>query len=699
MSKQINLTVEGMTCTSCATGVKKFLEKKGATGVFVSFENNEARFVYDEAQPLEPLLTGITKLGYTVHQDKKEEEFSKNNPLTKLKYKLIFSIVFTAPLLAHMFTDNAFLNNAIVQLLFSLPVVYIGFTHFGKSALASVKNKYPNMDVLIFVGFLSALLYSLYGLFVYYESHHIHNFMFFETAASIVTFALAGAYMERKSVSQTTTAIAELIKIQPQKAKVILSDMQIKEVLVSELKIDDLIKINTGDKIPADAEIIEGEGTLNESMLTGENLPVIKNTGQLLIAGTIAESGNFKAKVIRIGSETLLSKVIELVKTAQEKRPKIQRIGDKVSYYFVTGVLALALLAFVLNLLFGVDFKESLIRSVAILVISCPCAIGLATPTAIAVAVGMAARKGILIKGAETLETLSSTKTIVFDKTGTLTTGNFKIKELTFYSQYPQQEVLDIIYTMEQYSSHPIAKSVIREIKGNTNHEVFDVIEKKGLGLEAVYKGNTLQLGSKKFINHEGNFDLGLTINNELICTLSISDEIKEDAKKQLKILTKSGFQLVLLSGDKKENCKEVAKQLNITTVYAEKLPHEKLEIIEQLRKEGSLIMVGDGVNDAPSLSAANVGISISGSTGAALQSAQVVLTSGNEFFKLVQLITLSKNTIITIKQNYFWALAYNVVAIPLAALGFLSPIIGSLSMAFSDLIVVGNSLLLRRKK
>lgn len=700
MQKQIKLNVEGMNCTSCAAGVKKLLEKKGAMEVNVSFENNEASFVYEEVEPIENYIESINKLGYKAWlPDLKEVPVISF--YATIQFKLALSVVFTFPLLAHMFFSYPILHDALFQFILCIPPSIIGFLHFGKSAYASVKNKYPNMDVLIFMGFVSALGYSVYGFVNYYGTHQIHDFLFFETAASIVCFALLGAYIERRSVAQTTTAVAELMKMQPQTANRINNDGVVETINVSQLMNGNRIKLNTGDRVPADAEIMKGEGDVDESMLTGESIPVVKKEGDLVFAGTIINSGSFEAKVVKIGNQTFLHQIIELVKNAQSKKPNLQRIGDKVSSVFVPSVLIISLLTFLISFLFiEISIKESILHSVAVLVISCPCAMGLATPTAIAVAVGMAAKRGVLIKGAETLEVITDAKTIVFDKTGTLTTGDFKIKEIKLFSDVSLDTIKNLIFSLEIHSSHPIAKSLVKELNNSNLLEVNNVEEFKGKGLKAVYQGKEIKIGTASFVNNSGidDFNLYITLDNVLYAAISITDDVKSDSIQLIKDLKLSGYKVVLLSGDKQMSCNEVAHKTGIDYVYSEQLPDQKLKVLEELKKTSKVIMMGDGVNDAPSLTLADVGISISGSTDAAMQSAQIILTKGKEFEKLNYLLDLSNSTIKTIKQNYFWAFAYNIVAIPMAAMGMLSPILGSLSMAFSDVVVVGNSVLLKFK-
>ena len=712
-STNITLQVEGMDCTNCALGITKNLQKKGLENVYVDFASGEATFSLDDKSKLPSIIKGIDDLGYKVVDSKYREENA--GKLSTIEKRFYFTLPFTIILFfGHMLLPHDFiLNKPFVQLAICLPVFIIGIMQFGKSAWGSLKSGVPNMDVLIFIGSTSAFIYSIIGIWLHYGTPEIHNYLFFETAATIISLVLLGNVFEHRSVKQTTTALRELSAIQVTKAKMISLQMGkevITEVDYKNIPVGSLLQVNTGDKIPVDGEIISGDASIDESMITGESIPVEKMPTHKVIGGTIVVNGNLRMRAEKVGDETLLAKIIELVKKAQQAKPDIQKLGDKISAIFVPVVLGISILTFCINYFFvgfasGTDpLQEAIMRSIAVLVISCPCAMGLATPTAVMVGIGRAAKKGILIKGGSTLEEFAKIKNIVFDKTGTLTTGDFKIKNINTYDGVDEGQVKEILFVLEQHSSHPIAKSIVTELKDTIGNKVFIKIkEEKGLGISADdEQNNTYQLGSYKIAEHLTSTDthtIYVLKNNMLIATVDMEDAIKMNAKETISKLNEQGITTIMLSGDNRKKCEELAKKVNINKVYSEQLPAQKLELIEQLTKVAPTAMVGDGINDAPALAKATVGISLSNATQVAIQSAQIILLKNNDLSMLNQAHLISKHTLITIKQNLFWAFFYNVVAIPIAALGFLSPTVGALSMAFSDVIVIGNSIRLKTKK
>ena len=526
--------------------------------------------------------------------------------------------------------------------------------------------------------------------------------MFFETAATIITLVLLGNYFEKQSITQTTTALDSLEQLQTKEAVKEVDDKLIKRP-ISELKIGDILIVNQGDTIPIDAEIIWGECSIDESVISGESTPVFKSRHQVVIGGTTLLEGNIKCKATTDIANTVLSQIIELVRNAQEDKPKIQQLGDKISNYFVPAVLGIAALTFLINhYSFNIDFQSSMLRAIAVLVISCPCAMGLATPTAVMVGVGRAAKNGLLIKGGATIEVFSKTKKVIFDKTGTLTNGEFKIHELKKWDHHYNIE--GIIYELEKHSSHPIAKSLCKELENHkTNFSFKTVDEIKGKGFNATdEQGNKYLFGSSTYLNISDNaliseFELFLKINDKLIAALSISDEIMNGAYELVHYLNRQGIETVLLSGDQQQKCDVLSKEIGIKTVFANQLPTDKIEKIKQFSLEQNTTMIGDGINDAPALTQANVGISFSKATDVAVQSASIVLLNHN--LSLIQkAYQICTHTYLTIKQNLFWAFAYNIIAIPLASMGYLSPIFAALTMAFSDIVVIGNSIRLKYK-
>ena len=705
-SELITLQVDGMTCTNCAAGIEKSLKNKGLHKVDVSFQNGEVSFEPITALPLDKVKSEIEKLGYKV---RKEEQNSPEGKFTPLEIRFAISAILTLPLLAHMFSHNALLNHPFFQLAMSLPVMFIGWSFFGKSAWHSLKNRVPNMDVLISIGSTSAFFYSLWGTWLYYGTAQVHDFMFYETAATIITLVLLGNVLEHRSLRQTGSALRELAALQPDSAKRVSFDgvkKRIQEIKASEVLQNDIIVADTGERIAADGLIIsQGEAYVDEAMITGESLPVQKTIGDRVTGGTLVVSGAIEFQATHIGKESALARIIELVKKTQGEKPAIQRLGDRVSAVFVPVVIGIALLTFLgAYFIFSLSAQQALMNAVAVLVISCPCAMGLATPTAVSVGLGRAAKRGILIKGGPTIESFANVQKMVFDKTGTLTTGEFHLRKLHILQQgLDEQDIKAHILALAERSSHPISVSLKNALAAQVSpSDLFALRELKGKGMTGKDQQNQMiSLGSARILNHipSQNFNLYLAINGEAVAGLHIEDEVKQGAKEMIAAFHQQGIESIMLSGDKKERCDAIAADLGINTVYSEQLPEQKLEIIRTLAAEGNIAMVGDGVNDAPALSLAQTGISPGDATQVAVNAAQVVLLNKDNLDSLTEAWKLSKLTLRTIKQNLFWAFFYNVLAIPLAAMGYLSPMIAAFSMAFSDIIVIGNSIWLKRKR
>ncbi len=701
MDMQTELKVDGMTCSSCAANITTFLEKKGFKDVQVNFSTGDVSFTTDEnVISLPAVKKSIHQLGYTVVGDDKE-------PYWTLEKKLILAAIFTLPLLlAHFFmmAGVPFLENPWIQLAICFPVFVIGFTHFGRTSLAALKNGSTHMDVLIFIGSTAAFIYSLIG-----TIQGNPDYIFYETSAMIITLVLLGNLMEKRAVKQTTTAIEDLSELQVEWAKKIMPSGTIVSVEVEGILPGDWLQVNEGDKIPVDGTILKGSVDIDESMLTGESLPVNKSENDTVIGGSIVTAGNITIAAETTSKETVLSKMIELVKSAQQDKPAIQRLADKISSIFVPAVLLIAVLTFLISyLLFSIPFHNAIMNSIAVLVISCPCAMGLATPTAVMVGVGRLAKNGILIKGGATIEVFSKIKHFVFDKTGTLTTGDFRIKDINYFGKNTE-EINSMMLKMEQYSSHPIAHSLVKELENGDRYplngsspKLSKIKELKGQGLTASDKdGNEYKLGSYRFAApfvKDNNAPLYFSKNNELLATIEIEDQIKTESKRVIKYLKKEGKVPVILSGDRNEKTQRVAQQLGIEKYYGEQLPADKLNAIDELNKNAPTAMIGDGINDAPALAKATIGVSLSNASQVAMQSAQVILLNGN-LDRLPTALSISKATLTTIKQNLFWAFAYNVIAIPIAALGYLNPMWGALFMALSDVVVIGNSVRLKFRK
>ena len=708
----ITLQVEGMDCTTCALGITKNLQKKGLENVYVDFATGEATFLLNDKIKLQSIIKGINDLGYKVVDSKYLEE--NKGKIATIEKRFYFTLPFTIILFfGHMLLPHDFiLNKPYAQLIICVPVFITGIIQFGKSAWGSLKSGVPNMDVLVFTGSASAFIYSIIGMYFYIGTPMVHNYLFFETTASVISLVLLGNVFEQRSVKKTTTAISELIAIQVTKAKMIGLQMGkelITEVEYKNIPVGAILQVNSGDKIPVDGEIFSGDASIDESMITGERLPVEKSISDKVIGGTIVVKGNIRMRAENVGDQTLLAKIIGLVKKAQQDKPEIQKLGDKISAIFVPVVLGIAILTFFVNYFFldltsfTNPLQESIMRSIAVLVISCPCAMGLATPTAVMVGIGRAAKNGILIKGGSTLEEFAKVKNIVFDKTGTLTTGNFKINSINIHNGVSEEEVKEILYSLEIHSSHPIAKSIVAALKGIVGREFKTVKEEKGLGITAQdHQNNIYQIGSYKIASEFPKneiHDIYVFKNNILIATVDIEDDVKLNVKETIDEFNKVGINTILISGDNRKNCESLAQKVNINKVYSEQSPAQKLALIEILTKEGSTAMVGDGINDAPALAKATVGISLSNATQVAINAAQIILLHNNDLSTLRHANLISKHTLLTIKQNLFWAFFYNIVAIPIAACGLLSPAFGALTMAFSDVIVIGNSIRLKTKK
>ncbi|MEM6261527.1 MAG: cation-translocating P-type ATPase [Bacteroidota bacterium] len=696
-TQHVELSVSGMNCTNCALGIQRYLEKQGMDSVFVDFQTDEVSFETVEPDRVPAMVEGIKSMGYEVHQG--EEAGEQVQGFSRLEKLFAFCLLFTIPLILHMFVPWHWLHNPWVQLLLSLPVFIAGMWHFGRSAWKSVQSGVPNMDVLISIGASAAFGYSLYGTLMVLGP----DFLFYETAASVITLVLLGNVMEHRAVRQTTTAIRALTKLQESPAlRVIEENGQevFEKISATEVKKNDVLQVNEGDRIPVDGRVLFGEGRVDEAMLSGESDLIHKLAGAEVLGGSLLQTGNLRIQATAVGKQTLLAQIIDLVKKAQADKPQIQRLADQISGIFVPAVLTIATLTFLLSyFVFDISLQAAIIHSVAVLVISCPCAMGLATPTAVVVGIGRATKKGILIKGGRTLEELQTVKQVVFDKTGTLTTGKFRVSAMNCEPGM-EKEVKSIITGLEWHSSHPIAKSLLEEFAPVLPKSLREVEEIKGKGLTGKdIQGNIYQVGSARMVEGTAlGHALYVWKNAELIATLDLEDDLNPGAKQLIDYLKAQKITPIMLSGDRKEKCEEIAARLGIEQVYSEQLPQQKLEVIESLTASSPTAMVGDGINDAPALARATVGISLGGATDVAIESAQVVLLKGN-LASLEDLWKIGKHTVLTIRQNLFWAFCYNIIAIPIAAFGFLSPIVSAAAMAFSDVMVIGNSLRLKVKR
>ncbi|MAW65141.1 MAG: ATPase P [Flavobacteriales bacterium] len=694
IEKKHKLNIEGMSCANCALSVEKSLKKYGASNINVNFSTGDVSFTGNiNNVSLEKLISNI---GFKIRNEKKELAKSKVSTL------FLVSFFFTIPLIAHMFVNKeSFLNNPTLQLCLTIPVLLSGGLYFLKSAYFGLKSGVPNMDLLVSTGFLAAFIYSVYGSFFI---GHLHDYLFFETTASIITLVLLGNLLEEKAIKKTTSALHDLEELRPKTARKVNNGKTVEKTEISQLNVDDFIRINSGDKIPIDGIIASGELELDESLINGESRPVFKNTLTDVISGTTVISGSALVRVTKVYGESTIDRIIELVKNAQNEKPKIQKTGDKISMFFVPSVIIISIVTFLVSILaFEKSIQISIMSSVAVLVISCPCAMGLAAPTAIMVGIGKLAKHGVLIKGGTTLEKLAKANLIVFDKTGTLTTGQFILNKLNYYKE-SEKKIKQVILSLEQQSNHPIAESLVKKLEKEVGPIYLqNVIEIRGKGVKGTdTEGNTYQLVSNKhaktITKRILTSDLVLFNGTSVVAELWIKDQVKEDAEETISWLKSNGYRTMLLSGDLRKNCDEIARELYFDDYYYEKSPEEKLKIIEKLNKDYNVIMVGDGINDAPSLALAHIGISFGSATDIAINSSEVILIDKN-LMALRTAISIGKQTYRTIKQNFFWALSYNLVAIPVAASGNLKPILAALFMAFSDIVVIGNSILLKLKK
>jgi len=716
MSKEVTVNVDGMTCANCAAGIHRKLTKAGYAHVDVSFATGEVTIEDVRPIDLDRVSALISDAGFTYVGEKRKE----TSGLAPIEKKFLITLPFTLPLLAHMVLPWHVLHDPLVQLALCLPVMVIGIAHFGKSALGSLRNGVPNMDVLIFIGSVSAFLYSIVGVALHWGTGQESQYLFFETAATIITLVLMGNVIEHRAVRQTTTAISDLGQLQEGIAKRVIEEngnRKIVEIAFRELVAGDRVQVNSGDSIPADGILQSGALHVNESMITGESDAIRKAQGETLIGGTIVEDGNGTVRLTATGQSTVLAGIIAMVKKAQQEKPSMQRLADRVSAVFVPVVVGIALLTFLLgHFVFHIGLQASIMQAVAVLVISCPCAMGLATPTAVMVGLGRSAKRGILFKGGESVEQLSKVRRVVFDKTGTLTTGRMRVADILFFTS-DEQEALQMLRGLEEKSSHPIAKAVVKELENREMENgvtalsspapcpssLEDMEEEKGLGMRGTdAQGRTWQAGSFKLLSdrdqqHAG--DVNLLCDGRLVASLTLEDDIRPDARELVDFLHSKGIDTVLLSGDRQEKCDRVAEQTGIREVFAEQRPEDKLRLITQWADESPTAMVGDGINDAPALTRATVGISLSGATQVAVNAASVVIMDSGGLLRIREAFQLGHHTVLTIKQNLFWAFAYNIVAIPLAAFGFLNPMVAAFSMAFSDVVVIGNSVRFRFKR
>jgi Cu+-exporting ATPase len=691
----VALKVEGMSCNNCALSISRYLEKEGMKDVMVSFATGDVRFRPGDDKAVSAVVKGIHGLGYQVVSGAP----ARGRVTSRLTAQLLFTLPFTVLLLLHMFVPWHWLHQPYVQLTLVLPVYIVGMVRFGSSALRSLRAGVPNMDVLVSMGATAAFVYSLLGTVRGLGDHYL----FYETAASIITLVLLGNYLEEKSVRQTTTAITGLAAMQVTAARRIdpLTG-EIREVANGTLVPGDQVLVNTGDQVPADGEVIWGEGYVSEAMITGESEQIHKKNGDRVIGGTISGGGSFRMKVTATGEATVLAHIIELVRQAQGTKSPMQRLADRISAVFVPVVIAIAVITFLVSCyVFSVPATEAMMRAIAVLVIACPCAMGLATPAAVMVGLGRAAKNGILIKGPHTLERFTRITQVVFDKTGTLTTGKPGISGWKVLAG-SDEAFRRTAAALESHSSHPIAAAITGAWSPDGGPLIREATEVEGLGLEATdEEGNAYRIGSYQVarpLGAEEGHQVYVVKNDRLLGWIDLSDTVRPDAKAAVDALRARGIRTVMLSGDSQARAEALGALVGIDEIYGSQSPSEKMERIRALTRQAPTAMVGDGINDAPALTLADIGIALSDASHIAMQSADVVLLS-ERLGQLPLALGLGTHTYLTIKQNLFWAFFYNVVAIPVAAFGLLSPIVGAAVMGLSDVVLAVNSLRLRYKK
>ena len=702
--EKIQWKIEGMTCTNCALSVNKVLTRQGMEKVEVNAITGEV--VFEAKQKDDTINTArknVEGLGYTVIEEGVAPKPKKKRWFKNHLQRALFCLPFTLLLMAGhlgMTIGFQFLHNAWLQLALCIPVMIVGMDFFGKSAIKSLGQGVPNMNVLIALGALAAFIYSLIGTIT-----GDSNLIFYETAASIINIVFFGNWLEEKSIEKTQKSINELVRHEKVMANMITYDDEHNEHIFPvenmHLKVGDLLLIKTGEQVPMDCKILSGEVEVNEAIISGEGLPVYKKQNDLLIGGSVVANGSVKCYVTAVGKDTVMNGIITMMKHAQNHKPPVQKLADKISAIFVPAVIVISLLTLVINM-WGFDqtFQASLMRSIAVLVISCPCAMGLATPAAIAVGLGRAAKNGILYTDTKSMELFSTITQMVFDKTGTLTNGKFKISG--YQSMGGDDETFKkIVFSLEKFSNHPIAKSITQQWSYKSAALFKKVEEVKGLGMKGEDKeGNVYWIGSSKIEGIEAAEDhhLYVTKNKQLIGWIDIADEIRAEAKDVINFCKGKGIKTILLSGDTLQKCELIATELGIDEVYAERTPQQKLEMITDLVKTQPTVMVGDGINDAPALAKATISISISQASQLAIKSATVVLMNTG-LKNLPMAMLLGKHTYGTVKSNLFWAFLYNIIAIPIAAVGLLTPMAGALVMGLSDVVLAANSLYLNFKK
>jgi Cu+-exporting ATPase len=699
--KTVLLKVHGMNCAACASHVSKTLEREGAKDVAVNFATGDVSFRLDEkaGKSLSRIRAGIEKLGYTVAEtDAAAPDDTAHKALLR---RLVFCACLTVPLLLlHIVgTDAAAAFGVRVQWMLATPVYAVGLLTFGRQAWRSLLRLAPDMHVLILLGASAAYIYSVAGAILY--SSHAHHYMFFESSASIITLILLGNYIENRVIGKTSSSMVALAGLQQTTARKVVpgrTDGTVAIVDNSLLQPDDVVMIHSGDKVPADGEILWGNASVNEAMLTGESDRIAKGTGERLTGGSILESGSVKMRVTATGRDTALARIIELVRQAQNGKTDTQRLADRISAVFVPAVILIALLTF--GGWFWIrqaPFARALMYSISVVVIACPCAMGLATPMALMAGLGRAAKNGILIKGLRALEACTAIRQVAFDKTGTLTTGQPAVADFgVIGDNITEEELKTMAVALERHSSHPIANSITRTWNDAAPLEMAEVTEIRGRGIAGVTTaGVKLFIGAAHALRNApavSGHQIYITRDDETVGWIDLREELRPDAGDMIDRLKRLHIRPVMISGDSAARCAPVAQALGIETVYAGQLPEQKLERLDELMQAAPTAMAGDGINDAPALARADIGIALSEASQIAILQADILLLNAR-LKNLPLALRIGKRTHATIRENLFWAFVYNIIAIPVAACGWLTPAIAAASMMLSDVFLLVNSL------
>jgi len=727
--------ITGMNCTGCANSIKTYLQNlEGISNVEINFASEFGEVTFDQSMiSKDKIKKEINNLGYEISAEDGEDEFEllKISQLKKHRNKIIISALLSLIIMAismkhhfHFLGLEKIPENVslIIMMILSSVIIFWCGSKFLNGALNSLKNKTSDMNTLITMGSMSSYLYSLVislnillGLNL--KALNGSREVYFETAAMIITFILIGNYLEAVMKSKTQTSVKKLKELQTKVVNIIRDGIEM-SVPFKKVRVNDTVIIKTGDKIPVDGIITEGYCVIDESALTGESLPVEKKTGDSLISGTLVKNGFVKMNALKVGNDTMLSKIIALVKDAANTKPKIQKLADRISAVFVPVVIIISVVTFLVwYFLLGAEFDRSLLFAVSVLIIACPCALGLASPIAIVIGVGRAAENGILFNNPDAIENLTKADTICFDKTGTLTTGEMKVKNIYVLNGITEKELMKYVYTIEKLSAHPVAKSIVNygiDMGITPEKNVKDFSNEAGMGVSAKINEKEIIVGSENFMNSKGikisdnifqtqSSNLFVSIDNIISGVIEIEDKIKDEAAEVINKLRKNKYNLYMISGDSEYAAKNTADRLGIENYSYKTLPDEKEKIISRLQSEGrNVAMIGDGINDAPSLAKANVGIAVGTGQEIAIDSADVILVK-DDLNNILKSIKLSAKTVNIIKQNFFWAFFYNAVAIPFAAGVFapygivISPVMAAMLMAFSDVVtVIGNSLRLK---